>query len=132
MIRPLSMGNPIQFKGYTITGGDDEQINSKEQSKKKSGLTESEKKIFLAGAFLGAVMGVGGTMLNDTIKMNSMIKDMQEEVAFGTDSIKIEDVTDDDVPEIILVGSDGNSTIYDMNKNKVFIDMDGDRVEKIR
>ena len=133
MIRPVAMSNPVQFKGYTITGGepDKEEKNITEEPKKKSGFTNNERNIFIAGAFLGAVMGIGGTILGDKTQMKSMMTDMQEEFVYGVDSMIVEDATDDKIPDVILVGKDGISTVYDMHNNKVFFDMQGDRIEKI-
>ena len=138
MIRPLTMSNSIHFGGYTITGGDNEKQENQssqttEQPSKKFGLTNNEKNIFLAGAFLGAVMGIGGTMLHNASQTESFMNDMKEETLMGKiDTLKVEDVTDDKVPDIILVGDDGISTIYDVKNNKVLLNMDGDMIEKIR
>lgn len=135
MIRPLAMSNPVQFKGYTIMGPDDDEnsIPGKENKNKKTGLTSNEKKIFLAGAFLGAMMGVGGTMIADKSQLNSLMRDMQGEYQMGeVDSLIVEDVTEDKIPDIILVGNNGISTIYDMSKDKVFYTDGNEKIEKIR
>ena len=133
MIRPLAMSNPVQFKGCTIMGPDDDENPIPSKENKKTGLTNNEKKIFLAGAFLGAMMGVGGTMIADKSQMHSLLRDMQGEYQMGEiDSLIVEDVTDDKVPDIILVGNDGMSTIYDMSKDKVFYTDGDEKIEKIR
>ena len=129
MIRPIGISNPVKFKGYNDLGDEDKKIYSKEK-KDKFGLTKSEKNIFLAGAFIGAIMGIGGTTLIDKTQIRSMMKNMQSELKEGgIDSLRVEDVTDDKVSDIILVGNDGVSTIYDINTNKIYYEMNGDRVE---
>lgn len=129
MIRPIGYNNSVSF-GHIIEGHNNKIIYSKADNERKYGLTKSEKNIFLAGAFLGATLGIGGTYIYQDSKVKSMMLDAQEELQQGVDSLIVKDLTDDDVPEIILVGNDGCSSVYDMRSKKVFLKMGDDMIEK--
>lgn len=49
-----------------------------------------------------------------------------------TKSLKIEDINDDEMPDIIVEKHNGDQIIYDFKNNSIGIKMDDEIVEKIR
>ena len=133
MIRPVGMGK-VNFKGYTEIGGGDKKPKENEQVKPKTrGLTKSEKNIFVAGALLGAMMGVVGTNLYNDNQTKDMINDMKMELdACHDQDLIIEDVTGDKVPDIIFEDMYGDAVYYDFMKHNVLLRMGDETEEKIR
>ena len=132
MIRPVGMGK-VNFKGYTIIGGDDPKPKENEQEKPKTrGLTKSEKNIVMAGARLGAIMGVGGTHLYNNIQTKDMIEDMKMELdACHDQDIVIKDVTGDEIPDIVFEDMYGDAVYYDFMKHDVSLRIGDEKVKKM-
>ena len=133
MIRPVGMGK-VNFKGYTEIGGGDKKPEKNEQQKPKTrGLTKNEKNIFMAGAMLGAMMGVVGTNLYNDNQTKDMINDMKMELdACHDQDLIIEDVTGDKVPDIIFEDMYGDAVYYDFMKHDVRLKMGDETIEKLR
>ncbi len=135
MIKPVEMGK-VNFNGYTILGEKSDETNkSKNVSKPENtrSLTKSEKNIFVAGALLGAMMGVVGTNLYNDNQTKDMINDMKMELdACHDQDLIIEDVTGDKVPDIIFEDMYGDAVYYDFMKHNVLLRMGDETEEKIR
>lgn len=135
MIKPVEMGK-VNFNGYTILGEkSDKTDKSKNVSKPENTrtLTKSEKNIFVAGALLGAMMGVVGTNLYNDNQTKDMINDMKMELdACHDQDLIIEDVTGDKVPDIIFEDMYGDAVYYDFMKHNVLLRMGDETEEKIR
>ena len=140
MIRPVMMNSNITF-GFRKNKKDikTETATQKTQPPKPPVTTDSfsseseEKKVhkaFLLGAIFGTIVGGAGITAYDNYETNNIMKDMMEEVSYGTDGIFIEDMTKDSTPELILRGTDGFSTVYDLKNNKVYIDTGDELIEK--
>ncbi len=125
---------PVMFKGEYSKR---EPAWSKEP---KSNMTESEKdawnKGFLSGAVMAAMLGIGSTITYNDYQTQSIIKDMQEEVnTYKPSSFKVQDMNEDNVPEIVLKSNDGSVSVYDMYNHDVYLQMNPDEdelIEKIR
>lgn len=135
MIKPVEMGK-VNFNGYTVIGEkSDKTDKSKNVSKPENTrtLTKSEKNIFVAGALLGAMMGVVGTNLYNDNQTKDMINDMKMELdACHDQDLIIEDVTGDKVPDIIFKDMYGDAVYYDFMKHNVLLRMGDETEEKIR
>ncbi len=136
MIRPVSMGKQ-NFTARTILGWPKkpkENIEEPIKPEKTRGLTRNERNIFLAGAFIGAAMGVGGSMMYDNSQTKDLLNDIQEEItADSTQTIKIKDMNLDNVPEIVVETENGDAVYYDFMKHNAYIKMGNEEaVEKLR
>lgn len=136
MIRPVSMARPC-FTARTIMGGENEtkktENNEKQADTHTRGLTKGEKNIFLAGAFVGAVMGIGGTYLNNNIQTRNMLEDMKMELDASHDKdLIIEDRTGDKIPEIILEDMNGDVVYYDFMKHNAYLKIGDETVDKLQ
>ena len=135
MIRPVGMGC-VSFKSKTIMGGtgtNTEPKNEEEKPQKTRGLTRNERNIFLAGAFVGAVTGIGGYALYDNIETEKMLNDMKMELdACHDQELIIEDVTGDNIPDIMLKDLNDDAVYYDFMKNKAYLRMGDETIDKLK
>lgn len=131
MIRPVGMGC-VSFKSRTIMGGENSKSEPKnEQEKQKRGLTRNEKNIFMAGAFVGAMMGVLGSNTYENIKTRDMMDDIKLELDTSHDQdLIIEDMTGDGVPDIMLKDMNDDAVYYDFMKNKAYLIMGNETIDK--
>lgn len=87
----------------------------------------------LLGAAIGAVTMTGGYYLYDNHEKKELIEDFKQEyMEKDTKSLKIEDINDDEMPDIIVEKHNGDQIIYDFKNNSIGIKMDDEIVEKIR
>ena len=102
-----------------------------------SKMTDDEKHSWVAGFVIGsalsaAVLG-GGTSLYNNYEKKDLLNEFKEEYKQDdTKGLKIEDINEDGVPEIILEKKDGDAYIYDMNNYAVGIKMGDEIVPEIR
>ena len=102
-----------------------------------SKMTDDEKHSWVAGFVIGsalsaAVLG-GGTSLYNNYEKKDLLNEFKEEYKQDdTKGLKIEDINEDGVPEIILEKKDGDAYIYDMNNYDVGIRMGDEIVPEIR
>ena len=75
----------------------------------------------------------GGYYLYDNHEKKELIEDFKQEyMEKDTKSLKIEDINDDEMPDIIVEKHNGDQIIYDLKNNSIGIKMDDEIVEKIR
>lgn len=87
----------------------------------------------LLGAAIGVVTMTGGYYLYDNHEKKELIEDFKQEyIEKDTKSLKIEDINDDEMPDIIVEKNNGDQIIYDFKNNSIGIKMDDEIVEKIR
>ena len=102
-----------------------------------SKMTDDEKHSWVAGFVIGsalsaAVLG-GGTSVYNNYEKKDLLNEFKEEYKQDdTKGLKIEDINEDGVPEIILEKKDGDDYIYDMNNYEVGIKMGDEIVPEIR
>ena len=102
-----------------------------------SKMTDDEKHSWVAGFVIGsalsaAVLG-GGTSVYNNYEKKDLLNEFKEEYKQDdTKGLKIEDINEDGVPEIILEKKDGDAYIYDMNNYEVGIKMGDEIVPEIR
>ena len=102
-----------------------------------SKMTDDEKHSWVAGFVMGsalsaAVLG-GGTSVYNNYEKKDLLNEFKEEYKQDdTKGLKIEDINEDGVPEIILEKKDGDAYIYDMNNYEVGIKMGDEIVPEIR
>ena len=102
-----------------------------------SKMTDDEKHSWVAGFVIGsalsaAVLG-GGTSLYNNYEKKDLLNEFKEEYKQDdTKGLKIEDINEDGVPEIILEKKDGDAYIYDMNNYEVGIKMGDEIAPEIR
>ena len=102
-----------------------------------SKMTDDEKHSWVAGFVIGsalsaAVLG-GGTSVYNNYEKKDLLNEFKEEYKQDdTKGLKIEDINEDGVPEIILEKKDGDAYIYDMNNYDVGIRMGDEIVPEIR
>ena len=135
MIRPVSMARP-SFKGYTILGGENKPEKNDNVDKPKNsytrGLTKGEKNIFMAGAFAGLLFGMGGMGLYNRQQTKNLLEDLKMELDMSQDQkLKMKDLTEDNIPEVILEDTNGNSVFYDFMNKDIYIKMGDDVEEKL-
>lgn len=69
----------------------------------------------------------------DNHEKKELIEDFKQEyIEKDTKSLKIEDINDDEMPDIIVEKNNGDQIIYDFKNNSIGIKMDDEIVEKIR
>lgn len=69
----------------------------------------------------------------DNHEKKELIEDFKQEyIEKDTKSLKIEDINDDEMPDIIVEKNNGDQIIYDFKNNSIDIKMDDEIVEKIR
>lgn len=132
MIRPLNISNNIHFGAKTIMGGapsDKNEIPDNEKPSKTGYRKEDVKAAFLIGAAIGTMVAAGGTTAYKDSQTDRMLREIAAESVYGVDSMKVENLTDDSTPEIILFGKDGAATVYDFGSNKSFVKFDDDMIE---
>lgn len=102
-----------------------------------SKMTDDEKHSWVAGFVIGsalsaAVLGAGTSVYNNYAKKDLLNEFKEEYKQDDTKGLKIEDINEDGVPEIILEKKDGDAYIYDMNNYEVGIKMGDEIVPEIR
>ena len=102
-----------------------------------SKMTDDEKHSWVAGFVIGsalsaAVLGAGTSVYNNYAKKDLLNEFKEEYKQDDTKGLKIEDINEDGVPEIILEKKDGDSYIYDMNNYEVGMKMGDEIVPEIR
>ncbi len=102
-----------------------------------SKMTDDEKHSWVAGFVIGsalsaAVLGGGTSVYNNYDKKDLLNEFKEEYKQDDTKGLKIEDINEDGVPEIILEKKDGDAYIYDMNNYEVGIKMGDEIVPEIR
>ena len=82
---------------------------------------------------LSAAVLDGGTSVYNNYEKKDLLNEFKEEYKQDdTKGLKIEDINEDGVPEIILEKKDGDAYIYDMNNYEVGIKMGDEIVPEIR
>lgn len=102
------------------------QLYTKEQVRKK------ENNSFLLGAICAATILSGINACNNQ-ERNAMLEDIAAETKYSDSDntkIKFEDMTNDNISDVIIEDKSGMQTIYDI-KNKNLYYKDGDSIEKI-
>lgn len=102
-----------------------------------SKMTDDEKHSWVAGFVIGsalsaAVLGGGTSVYNNYAKKDLLNEFKEEYKQDDTKGLKIEDINEDGVPEIILEKKDGDAYIYDMNNYEAGIKMGDEIVPEIR
>lgn len=102
-----------------------------------SKMTDDEKHSWVAGFVIGsalsaAVLGAGTSVYNNYEKKDLLNEFKEEYKQDDTKGLKIEDINEDGVPEIILEKKDGDAYIYDMNNYEAGIKMGDEIVPEIR
>ena len=88
--------------------------------------------VLLVAAISAATM-TGGYYLYDNHEKKELIEDFKQEyMEKDTKSLKIEDINDDEMPDIIVEKNNGDQIIYDFKNNSIGIKMDDEIIEKIR
>lgn len=129
MIRPVSLSNNyFNFRG-TNENRYDEPVKSKYKSVHDK--RQDIKNGFVVGAMCGIILGTAGTSLYKDNQIDNLLKDMAAELTY-TDSVMVEDMTEDSVPDIILERSNGDKTIYDLTSGSIYLNEDGRLHEKIQ
>ena len=101
-------------------------LYTKEQVRKK------ENNSFLLGAICAATILSGINACNNQ-ERNDMLEDIAAEIKYSDSDntkIKFEDMTNDNISDVIIEDKSGMQTIYDI-KNKNLYYKDGDSIEKI-
>ena len=127
MFRPVSIGSTsFGINSFRRNSSEQPPFNKEEDSGKRKGLSTGEKNSLLAGMFIGALMATTGTYVYNNSQNKEMIKIMQEELTYGKDqTLKIEDATKDELPDIVLEDSAGHKTVFDFAEHNIYIN-DGD------
>ena len=103
-----------------------EQRIQNEDSNKNA--TPEEVRMWKTGVLLGAAIGAatmtGGYYLYDNHEKKELIEDFKQEY--------MENINDDEMPDIIVEKNNGDQIIYDFKNNSIGIKMDDEIVEKIR
>lgn len=104
---------------------------------KSTKATPAEKRAwkdgFLIGATLGAITMASGYDLYNNSEKKDLINDFETEYKEDdTKSLKIEDMNDDEMPDIVVEKDNGDKIIYDFKNNSIGIKMDDEIIEKIR
>lgn len=130
MFRSVSIGSTsFGIRSFNKNSSEQPPINKEEDSGKSKGLSAGEKNSLFAGMFIGALMATTGTYLYNDFQNKEMIRIMQEELSYDKgQTLKIEDVTDDKHPDIILEDSAGHRTVFDIAKHNVYINDDGNEL----
>ena len=102
-----------------------------------SKMTDDEKHSWVAGFVIGSALSAavldGGTSVYNNYEKKDLLNEFKEEYKQDdTKGLKIEDINEDGVPEIILEKKDGDAYIYDMNNYDVGIRMGDEIVPEIR
>ena len=123
MISPITM-NSINFgnKKAVLKSADIHKIDNTESPVSGSvRYNEPSKpnslcnKDFAMGVFLGLLLGASSLAGYKQTMRDKMLNSMKEESCESiTDKIKMEDITQDGIPEIIIEGKDGKKTAYDL------------------
>lgn len=138
MIRPVTMNSRIPFKAKSFETSTDSgktdfnEINNMAEALRKKSARDKLQNAFLIGTTVGALAGATSMNLYKDFQTNELLKEMAAEIAYGTESIDIKDMTKDNIPDVILIGSDGASTVYDMKNNDILINMDGELIRQDR
>ena len=143
MIRPVSFSaNPMNFKGYTILGHDNEPVYSKEEDRNNNNKEyyvdshtrkQDIKNSLCVGALAGAILAGASVSIYKDHQIKDLINDISEEMSYESfDSLKIEDSTKDSIPDIVLVDSLGNETVYDLTSGSVYYKEGNEFIEKMR
>ena len=87
---------------------------------------------FLAGALAASMIASGGKVINNH-DSEIFMEEMRAEYNYGKNetSLQIEDVTEDDCPDIVITDKDSSSVIYDV-KHKTIIYKDKDGTEDFK
>ena len=127
MIRPVSFANTTpNFKGLTYTS--DDLDNPRNNSKSMS---PDLKNGFYAGLIIGASLATTGTVIYKDNQVNRMLKDIAATKIYDeADSFTIRKMTDDNIPNFILIDKSGDETVYDMTSGKIYLNEDGELVER--
>lgn len=112
------------------------QLKTKEVNKQDTNTivkTKAPNKTIIGAAIVSAFIGGGINNVYNNYQAKSLMNDMMEEYKQDdTKSLKIEDLNDDNSPEIILEKTDGTQCVYDVKNNTVHYKVDDDMIEKIR
>ena len=135
MIGSLSfVPNKINFKGYTEIGEGSQKTKNQDYSPCYDAHTRKQdiKNSLCVGALAGAIIATAGVSMYKDHQIKSLLNEMAEEMTEGVDSIKIQDITKDSIPEIVLMGNDGMESVYDLTSGSVYFKDGSDIVEKVR
>lgn len=123
MIRPVSfVQNQPKFGNKKLENNNCSKFNTPSQINYKNG--------FMAGIIYGGLLSLVGTSIYKDSQIDKQLKEIAAEIVYDTDSLKIEDRNQDEIPDIVVVDRSGNETIYDLTSGQTYIDEDGELIER--
>lgn len=129
-VRPQMNVKPqISYKARTVEGS--EKLKPETNGSKK-GISKFDAG-FLAGA-LAATMIAGGARVIDGYDKDLFMEEMRAEYNHGKNdnNIMIEDVTEDDCPDIVITDRDSSQVVYDVkHKTIIYKDRNGEEELKV-
>ena len=141
MIRPISFSaNSMNFKGYTVTGGEPDEkpvktIKEIEYIPVVDSHTRKQdiKNSLCVGALAGAIIAGASVSMYKDHQIKDLLNDMAEEMSQADlDTIKVQDITKDSIPEIVLQEHNGTEVVYDLTSGAIYYKDGSDIVEKIK
>ena len=124
---PISSYKPMYYHSkLDFSSADDNKIKDKES------MPDLEKGL-LYGLLIGSVMGAAMINIEKKNETKELINEIYKEYDYDDNlRLKIQDINNDKMPEIILRKNDGVDCVYDFGKGKVYI-KDGKNIrEKVR
>lgn len=129
MIKPVSLvQNNVYFGIKRLEGGD---YKTKKPKPELSNTQKTVDKGFYTGMMLSAILGAVAANIYKDNQINNMLQDIAKETVYDEfDCLKIEDMTEDKVPDIVLIDKNGDKTVYDITSGQVYIEEQGELIEK--
>ena len=122
--------NQIKFQGLPTD-------NKQKKSPIHSALTDESfaepkwRSGFITGATLGTLVAMGIVSQYNDVQTKRLLDDMKIVVNNeNSDSIELNDINDDNTPEIILKDKDGNKDIYNIKNHMIYTEIDGELIRK--
>lgn len=122
--------SPISQRiSYTAKTKPQPKPQTPEEKEMKEKLGREYMSGFLSGALVASAIA-GGIYISNPDKTDYMMQDLKMEYTDkNKQNLIIEDLNDDNCPEIVVVNSDDERVIYDFNNEKVYLEDKGVRTE---